>query len=115
MRVTDPTFCPLDDLSGSSVCDEQITASTSMRNRCAFLLALSCVLALNACGGGGGGGVEVGAGQDPDPVVVDFPVAYVKRPLTIDDEGVLIDRDLRELDTFEVGANLYVRERASPS
>ena len=76
--------------------------------------AFVCVLALHACGGGGGG-VEIGDGQEPDPVVLDFPVAYVKRPLTLDDAGELVQGDLRELNSFEVGANLYVRERASPT
>jgi hypothetical protein len=76
--------------------------------------ALVCVLALHACGGGGGG-VEIGDGQEPDPVVLDFPVGYVKRPLTLDDAGELVQGDLRELNSFEVGANLYVRERASPT
>jgi hypothetical protein len=77
--------------------------------------ALCGALALSACGGGSGGGVEIGAGQEPDPVVVDFPVAYVKRPLVLDDNGALVEGDLRELLEFDVGANLYVRERASPT
>jgi hypothetical protein len=73
----------------------------------------AAVLGLQACGGDGG--VEIGDGQEPDPVVLDFPVAYVKRPLTLDDDGVLVQGDLRELDNFEVGANLWVRDRASPT
>ncbi len=34
------------------------------------------------------GGV-LGGGQNPDPAVQDFPVAYVKRPLLRDDMGAL--------------------------
>ncbi len=36
---------------------------------------------LTGCGGGGSGSSGVlGGGQNPDPAVQDFPVAYVKRP-----------------------------------
>lgn len=77
---------------------------------------VTCVtLAIAGCGGGSGGGVEIGDGQEPDPVVVDYPLVYVKRPLVVDDEGNLVDGDLRDMLTFDVGANLYVRDRASPS
>ena len=66
---------------------------------------------LAACGGGGG----PGGGQSPDPVVVDVPIAYVKRPLPLDGSGNLEPTDVRRLRTFNVGAELYVRERAAPS
>ena len=47
-------------------------------------VALSMVtLFLAACGGGDG--VQIGTGEDPDPVVVDFPIAYIKSPLPTDD------------------------------
>ena len=55
--------------------------------------------------------VEIGSGQDPDPVIVGLiRVAYVKRPLQVDDNGDLVQGDLRELLTFDVGADLYVRD-----
>jgi len=51
-------------------------------------------------------------GQGPDPVVADFPVAYVKRAVPVaGTPGV----DARELLTFQPGGDLYVRDRASPS
>ena len=53
--------------------------------------------------------------QDPDPVVLDVPIAYVKRPLPVDAQGALQGSDLRELRTFNIGADLYVRERAAVS
>ena len=67
--------------------------------------------ALAACSEGEG--VQLGTGQDPDPVVVDFPIAYVKSPLPRDDNGVFEPSDLREQITFDAGADLFFRERAS--
>ncbi len=65
-----------------------------------------------AAGCGGGGGVGAGGGQDPDPIVLDFPIAYVKRPVPT---GMAMQRDARELLEFEPGGDLWVRDRASPS
>jgi hypothetical protein len=61
------------------------------------------------------GSIGVGAGQDPDPVVLDFPIAYTKGPLL--DEGMQpqVDTDFRRLERFVVGTDLYLRDRASPS
>lgn len=75
------------------------------------------LLCLTACGGGSGD-VSVAGGQGPDPVLVEIPIAYVKRPLPVDDQGVLLTDDATELlnfDEFTVGADLYVRDRASPT
>ena len=75
------------------------------------------LLCLTACGGSSGD-VSVAGGQGPDPVLVEVPVAYVKRPLPVDDQGVLMMDDATELlnfDEFTVGADLYVRDRASPT
>ncbi len=60
----------------------------------------------------GGGGVGPGGGQGPDPIVLDFPVAYVKRPVPT---GAALAVDARELLDFDPGGDLYVRDRASPS
>lgn len=71
---------------------------------------------LTACGGGGGGGVNIAQGQGPDPVVLDVPIAYVKRPLPVDNNGDIdTTTDVRELIAFDIGADLFVRDRASPS
>src|SRR5690606_11493064 len=75
-------------------------------------LFLSSILA--ACGGSGDG-VSIGSGQDQDPVVIDFPVAYIKARLPLDEQGQMQQPDVRELITFNLGANLYFRDRASPS
>jgi hypothetical protein len=74
------------------------------------------LLCLTACGGGGD--VSIASGQDPDPVLVEVPVAYVKRPLPLDENGLPMMDDITDMLTFEagtVGADLYVRERASPT
>lgn len=77
----------------------------------ATTLPLTALLAvLVACGGGGGSGGSVtlaSGGQDEDPVVLEIPVAYVRRPLP-EQPG-----DLRDPLAFNPGAELLVRERAA--
>ncbi len=58
---------------------------------------------LSGCGGDAGS-------QEPDPVVVDKPIAYVKRPVT-----QTATTDIRVSQAFEAGGDLYLRDRASPS
>ncbi|HLT92248.1 MAG TPA: hypothetical protein VKZ85_15040 [Woeseiaceae bacterium] len=70
-------------------------------------------LVLAACSGGDG--VSIGDGQEPDPVVIDFPIAYVKGPLPVDGQGVPDFPDPREQLRFNVGTDLWYRDRASPS
>ena len=75
-------------------------------------MSVACIL-IAACSKGDG--VQIGTGQDPDPVVIDFPIAYIKAPIPVDDNGEFQQQDLREQITFEFGADLYFRDRASPS
>jgi Hydrazine synthase alpha subunit middle domain/WD40-like Beta Propeller Repeat len=70
---------------------------------------------LAACGGGGDGSVGVGQGQQPDPVAPDFPIAFTKGPLFDDDDDLQQSTDLRSLVRCNVGTDLYVRDRASPT
>ncbi len=51
--------------------------------------------------------------QEPDPVVVDVPIAYIKRAISVDEEGNLITEDLRQPFEFNPGAALYFKPRAS--
>lgn len=81
--------------------------------RLAGALAVSVLAA--ACGGGGSGTVSVGAGQGPDPVVLDIPIAYVQRPLPVNGQGQLTGDDARRLRRFDIGADLFVRDRAAPA
>ena len=75
-------------------------------------LVLSAVsLMLIACGGGGGGGSN--GGQEPDPVVVDIPVAYVQRPIPVDEDGEPVYPDVFLPDSFNPGGELYLKARAT--
>lgn len=78
-----------------------------------FALFASCVLALPLAGclSSDGSGGSTG-GQGPDPVVVDFPVAYVKRPVPA---AGMASTDVRRILDYDPGGDLFVRERAAPS
>ena len=73
------------------------------------------VLAMLLCACGGGGTSVLGGAQDPDPVVVDFPIAYIERPLLLDGAGALSGINARDPARFRPGADLRLRDRASPS
>ena len=85
--------------------------SNRLRGHFIALLA-ACVIA--SCDGANQG-VQIGNGQAPDPVVVDFPIAYIKSPLPVDAQGEFAQTDVRELISFDFGADLYFKDRASPS
>ena len=93
--------------------EKDLIARISVGAGVRFLLLLTLAAGLTACGGGDG--VDIGGGQQPDPVVVDVPIAYVKRPLPLDDNGLFIEPDLTNLDVALPGADLFVRDRASVS
>ena len=78
---------------------------------CRWARPAAVLLALVAGGCGGGGGVGTGSGQSPDPIVLDFPIAYVKRTVPT---GPVMQQDVRVLLDFEPGGDLWVRDRASP-
>ncbi|MEN0035700.1 MAG: hypothetical protein AAGC78_01475 [Cellvibrio sp.] len=77
-----------------------------------LLAASLLLLGLSACGGGGGGGGSNG-GQKPDPVVVDLPIAYIERPIPLDDDGEPVFPDVFEPAAFNPGAKLILKERAT--
>jgi len=76
-----------------------------------MVAALMASILVVACSKGDG--VQIGTGQTADPVIVDFPIAYIKSPLPTDDNGIFQQQDLREQITFEFGAGLYYRDRAA--
>ncbi len=78
-----------------------------------FAALISVAAAIAACSQGDG--VSIGTGQDADPVVIDFPLAYIRAPIPVDDNGDFEQEDLREQITFDFGADLYYRDRASAS
>lgn len=69
---------------------------------------------LAACGPSDGS-VGVGSGQDPDPVALDFPIAYTKGPLLDVDMALTVPTDIREVQRFNVGTDLFLLDRASPT
>ena len=71
--------------------------------RPAALTAL--VLLVGACSKGEG--VQLGTGQSPDPVVVDFPIAYITRPVLFDVDGNLLTSEVRRAVEFRPGAELF--------
>lgn len=79
------------------------------------VLAVGILTSLGACSSDGNGGTDVtiGSGQSGDPVTLDFPVFYVKRPVPPDDADIATDA--RELRRYWPGADLYMRTSASPS
>lgn len=85
---------------------------SSFRSRMQVIALSSLGIFLAACGGGSSSG---GGGQDPDPLVEDIGIAYVKRPLSFDINLELIKPDKREVLTFTPGGDLFYRDLASPS
>ncbi len=57
----------------------------------------------------------MGNEQDPDPIIQDFAIAYVKRPMPVNNANEPLQENLQSPLTFNAGGNLYVRDRASPS
>lgn len=80
--------------------------------RAPLAIAAICFVMFAGCGGGEGNNVTLGSGQSADPVVLDFPVFYVKRPAP---DPLDPPSDARELRTFQIGADLFMRDRASPT
>lgn len=81
-------------------------------------LPLAAGLSLIACGGGPGQASSEGddtGGQEPDPVVVDFAVAYIARPLPREEEGMeeLRAQEILDPAAFNPGARLILKDRAT--
>jgi hypothetical protein len=71
------------------------------------LLICSCVFVIAACGGKDITNQE----QEPDPVVVDVPIAVVKRDLRV--EGADMQRSITAPALFIPGASLILKARAN--
>ena len=79
-------------------------------------LILSSFLTLGLLGGCGGGGGSSSGGdnaQKPDPVVVDLPIAYIKRIIPLDEDENPVYPNLLDPEAFNPGAELYVKVRAA--
>lgn len=76
------------------------------------LAVLGVAALLGACSGGGA--VNIGNGQAADPGTQDFPIAYVKRTIPMMNNQLAQD-DVRAVRNTLPDADLYFRDRASPS
>lgn len=63
------------------------------------------VLLLAACDSSSTGGI--------DPGIVEVPVAYINRPIPVDDDGDPVQIDLREPLFFSEGGDLYLKENST--
>jgi len=81
--------------------------------RIAAPLVIALGLAVAGCSGEGSTGVA--NGQAPDPVALDFPIAYTKGPLFDDQMQLFQSTDVRDQLRFNIGTDLFLRDRASPS
>ena len=92
------------------------SGSSFKRSGAALILTAIATTLLGACSSGSGGtDVTIGSGQNSDPVTLDFPVFYVKRPVPDPETEEDLIENPRELMRFEIGADLFMRSRASPS
>ena len=71
------------------------------------VVAILSAAILFGCGG------STGSDQEPDPLAVDLPIAYVKRSLPVDEEGEPAIESIFEPAAFNAGAELFMRPRAS--
>ena len=92
----------------------RIVVIEQLRSCARLALVAAAAVFATACGSSDGS-VGVGSGQQPDPVAPDFAIAYTKGPLFDKDMNVQTPTDVREILRFNVGTDLYVRDRASPT
>ena len=56
------------------------------------------------------GGCDTGeSGDGIDPGIVEIPIAFIKRPIPIDEDGDEVNADLREPRLFSSGGDVYLR------
>ncbi|TVZ37487.1 WD40 repeat protein [Alteromonadaceae bacterium 2753L.S.0a.02] len=82
-----------------------------MKKQGLIFLGIASLALLSGCdvSNSGGGGES----QAPDPVVVDFPIAYIERPLPRDEDGLFVPSDVLDITAFNPGARLIFKDRAS--
>nr|WP_136250732.1 PD40 domain-containing protein [Ningiella ruwaisensis] len=74
-----------------------------------LILVTISSICLSACGGS----VIINDEQEPDPVVIDVPIAFVERDLSLSEGEPL--RDLSQPSQFIPGASLLIKARANAS
>ena len=65
----------------------------------------AAVVALGACDSGS-------SGEGIDPGIIEVPVAFIKRPIPVDDMGNEVQDDLREPRLFSGGGDVYLRSNS---
>ena len=86
------------------------TPTSERGQKRALLTILTLAALLGACTGGGGDNITLtSSSQADDPVVLEIPVAYIRRPLPDS------PADLRDPLEFEPGARLFVKDRSAIS
>ena len=64
------------------------------------------VIVLSACDPGG-------SGEGIDPGIIEVPVAFIKRPIPVDDMGDEVQSDLRDPLLFSAGGDVYLRSNST--
>jgi len=70
-------------------------------------LLCAVVMALGACDSGGSSGDGI------DPGIIQVPVAFIKRPIPVDDMGNEVQADLRDPLLFSGGGDVYLRSNST--
>ena len=58
---------------------------------------------------------EIELDQQSDAIIADYPIAYIERPLPVDEDGEPAGLEVLEMTTFNPGARLIVKARAKAS
>lgn len=93
----------------------KVAAARAVRGAVALAIAAAFSVLAACSSGSGGQDVTIGSGQNQDPVTLDFPVFYVKRPVPDPEDDEMMEDDARSLRRFQIGADLFMRDRASVS
>jgi hypothetical protein len=84
----------------------QTFCNNNIRRYIRHVLAGGFSLLILGCGGGT-------STEGPDPGIEDYPIAYVKRPHPVDNQGDPAQEDVRDPLLFSSGGDLYLRSRSS--
>ncbi|MDH3763986.1 MAG: hypothetical protein OEU50_23655, partial [Gammaproteobacteria bacterium] len=80
-----------------------INWSQTRCNWLGLLILCAVVITLGACQPGDDSGDGI------DPGIVEIPIAYIKRPIPLDDMGDEVNADVREPRLFSSGGDVYLR------
>ncbi len=78
-----------------------------------IICAGGAVATLLGCDASSGTNTGTAGSQEPDPVVVDFPIAFIERPIPRNEDGNIIADAVLEPAAFKPGARLIFKDRAS--